>query len=178
MRSSRGCFRVNNPYGACGACDGLGVKSHFDEQLVVPDRQASLRNGALAPWSSNTSRYYLQTLESLAKQFKFSLDVPFNDLDDDVQSIILHGSGKVPVTIDFDDGMRSYRTVKPFEGVMPNLGRRYRETDSSWVRDEMEKYRANLPCTTCKGKRLKNEALAVKIDMHDMHNLQGQAPEK
>ncbi len=164
-------FSFNNPFGACGACDGLGVKSHFDEQLVVPDRQTSLRNGALAPWSSSTSRYYLQTLESLAKQFKFSLDVPFNDLDDDVQSIILHGSGKVPVTIDFDDGMRSYRTVKPFEGVMPNLGRRYRETDSSWVRDEMEKYRANLPCTSCKGKRLKNEALAVKIDMHDISDI-------
>ena len=93
------------------ACDGLGVKSHFDEQLVVPDRQTSLRNGALAPWSSSTSRYYMQTLESLAKQFKFSLDVPFNDLDDDVQSIILHGSGKVPVTIDFDDGMRDRKSV-------------------------------------------------------------------
>ncbi|MGA0913256.1 MAG: excinuclease ABC subunit UvrA, partial [Candidatus Puniceispirillaceae bacterium] len=141
-------FSFNNPYGACTSCDGLGVSSHFDEQLVVPDKQISLRNGALAPWSSSSSRYYLQTLESLAKQFKFSLDKPFADLDDDVQSIILHGSGKMPVTMEFDDGMRSYRTTKPFEGVMPNLARRYRETDSSWVRDELEKFRANLPCTS------------------------------
>ena len=164
-------FSFNNPYGACPSCDGLGVSSHFDKQLVVPDRQMSLRNGALAPWSSSSSRYYLQTLESLAKQFKFSLDLPFDDLDDDVQSIILDGSGKIPVTMEFDDGMRSYRTTKPFEGVMPNLVRRHRETDSSWVRDELEKFRANQPCQSCSGKRLKNEALAVKINQHDISDV-------
>lgn len=164
-------FSFNNPYGACPSCDGLGVSSHFNEQLVVPDRQVSLRNGALAPWSSSSSRYYLQTLESLAKQFKFSLDLPFSDLDDDVQSIILSGSGKVPVTMEFDDGMRSYRTTKPFEGVMPNLARRYRETDSSWVREELEKFRGNQPCKSCNGKRLKGEALAVKIDKTDISDI-------
>ncbi|MDC1383543.1 excinuclease ABC subunit UvrA [Candidatus Puniceispirillum sp.] len=164
-------FSFNNPYGACPSCDGLGVSSHFDEQLIVPDRQISLRNGALAPWSSSSSRYYLQTLESLAKQFKFSLDLPFDDLENDVQSIILSGSGKIPVTMEFDDGMRSYRTTKPFEGVMPNLIRRHRETDSSWVRDELEKFRANQPCQGCNGKRLKNEALAVKISQCDISDV-------
>ncbi len=164
-------FSFNNPYGACPSCDGLGVSSHFDEQLVVPDRQISLRNGALAPWSSSSSRYYLQTLESLAKQFKFSLDLPFSELSKDVQSIILYGSGKVSVTMEFDDGIRSYRTTKPFEGVIPNLSRRYRETDSSWVRDELEKFRGNQPCNSCNGKRLKNEALAVKIDNTDISDI-------
>ena len=164
-------FSFNNPYGACPSCDGLGVSSHFDEQLVVPDRQISLRNGSLAPWSSSSSRYYLQTLESLAKQFKFSLDVPFSELSGDVQSIILYGSGKVPVKMEFDDGIRSYRTTKPFEGVIPNLSRRYRETDSSWVRDELEKFRGNQPCNSCSGKRLKNEALAVKVDKTDISDI-------
>jgi excinuclease ABC subunit A len=161
-------FSFNNPYGACSACDGLGVSSHFDEQLVVPDRLMTLRGGALAPWSTSSSRYYIQTLESLAKQFAFSLDQPFADLDTNVQSIILFGSGKTPVVMEFDDGLRSYRTTKPFEGVIPNLARRYRETDSSWVRDELEKFRANRPCETCNGKRLKPEALAVKIDDNDI----------
>ena len=164
-------FSFNNPYGACPSCDGLGVSSHFDEQLVVPDRQISLRNGALAPWSASSSRYYLQTLESLAKQFKFSLDHPFVELSGDVQSIILYGSGKVPVTMEFDDGVRSYRTTKPFEGVIPNLSRRYRETDSSWVRDELEKFRGNQPCNSCNGKRLKNEALAVKVEKYDISDV-------
>ena len=166
-------FSFNNPFGACTACDGLGVSSHFERQLVVPDGQISLRNGALAPapWSSNNSRYFIQALESLAKQFNFSLDVPFNDLDEDVQSIILHGSGTVPVVMEFDDGMRSYRTKKPFEGVIPNLARRYRETDSSWTREELEKFRANQPCESCDGKRLKAEALAVKIDKCDISDV-------
>jgi excinuclease ABC subunit A len=166
-------FSFNNPFGACTACDGLGVSSHFERQLIVPDGQISLRNGALAPapWSSNNSRYFIQALESLGKQFNFSLDVPFNDLDEDVQSIILYGSGNVPVTMEFDDGMRSYRTKKPFEGVIPNLARRYRETDSSWTREELEKYRANQPCDVCGGKRLKAEALAVKIDNCDISDV-------
>ena len=164
-------FSFNNPFGACPSCDGLGVSSHFDEQLVVPETHQTLRGGALAPWSSSTSRYYIQTLESLARQFGFSLDTPFGDLDDDTKSIILHGSGKMPVTMEFDDGMRSYRTTKPFEGIMPNLARRYRETDSAWVREEMEKYRANHPCDGCGGKRLKPESLAVKVDMKDISDI-------
>ena len=149
------------------------MSSHFERQLVVPDGQISLRNGALAPapWSSNNSRYFIQALESLAKQFNFSIDVPFNDLDEDVQSIILYGSGTLPVVMEFDDGMRSYSTKKPFEGVIPNLARRYRETDSSWTREELEKFRANQPCESCDGKRLKAEALAVKIDKCDISDV-------
>ena len=112
-------FSFNNPFGACPDCDGLGVSSHFDEQLVVPDRRITLRDGALAPWSSNSSRYYLQTLESLARQFAFSLDVPFQELPAEIQSIVLYGSGKTPVVMEFDDGLRSYRTTKPFEGSFP-----------------------------------------------------------
>ena len=164
-------FSFNNPFGACPACDGLGVSSHFDEQLVVPDRRITLRDGALAPWSTNSSRYYLQTLESLARQFTFSLDVPFDEVPPDIQSIILHGSGKTPVVMEFDDGLRSYRTTKPFEGVIPNLARRYRETDSAWVREEMDKFRANQPCEACQGKRLKPEALAVKVEAHDITDI-------
>ena len=167
-------FSFNNPFGACPACDGLGVSSHFDEQLVVPDNRQTLRGGALAPWANSSSRYYIQTLESLARQFGFSLDMPFGELEEDVQSIILHGSGKVPVTMEFDDGMRSYKTTRPFEGIMPNLARRYRETDSSWVREELEKFRANHPCDACGGKRLKPEALAVRIadcDISDISRL-------
>ena len=164
-------FSFNNPFGACPTCDGLGVSSHFDEQLVVPDSRSTLRGGALAPWASSSSRYYVQTLESLARQFNFSLDMPFGDLDEDVRSIILHGSGAVPVTMEFDDGMRSYKTKRPFEGIMPNLARRYRETDSSWVREELEKFRANHPCEACGGKRLKAEALAVKVADHDISDI-------
>ncbi len=167
-------FSFNNPFGACPSCDGLGVSSHFDEQLVVPDNRQTLRGGALAPWANSSSRYYVQTLESLARQFGFSLDMPFGELEEDVQSIILHGSGKVPVTMEFDDGMRSYKTTRPFEGIMPNLARRYRETDSSWVREELEKFRANHPCDACGGKRLKPEALAVRIadcDISDISRL-------
>ena len=164
-------FSFNNPYGACPSCDGLGVSSHFDEQLVVPDHRQTLRGGALAPWATTSSRYYIQTLESLARQFNFSLDKPFGELEADVVSIILHGSGKVDVLMEFDDGNRSYKTKRPFEGIMPNLKRRYRETDSAWVREEMEKFRANLACDSCGGKRLKAEALAVKIADHDISDI-------
>ena len=142
-------FSFNNPFGACPACDGLGVSSHFDEQLVVPDHRQTLRGGAIAPWANSSSRYYIQTLESLARQFGFLLDMPFGELDDEFKSLILHGSGTLPVTMEFDDGMRSYKTKRPFEGLMPNLARRYRETDSSWVREELEKFRANHPCDAC-----------------------------
>ena len=164
-------FSFNNPFGACPTCDGLGVSSHFDEMLVVPDSRQTLRGGALAPWASSSSRYYIQTLESLARQFNFSLDMPFGELDSEVRSIILHGSGTIPVTMEFDDGMRSYKTKRPFEGIMPNLARRYRETDSSWVREELEKFRANHPCEACGGKRLKPEALAVKVADHDISDI-------
>ena len=164
-------FSFNNPFGACPSCDGLGTASHFDAQLVVPDKNATLRGGALAPWANSSSKYYLQTLESLARHFQFSLDEPFAKLDDKVKSVILMGSGKEAVVMTYDDGLRSYRTQKPFEGLIPNLTRRYRETDSNWVREELDKFRANHPCDTCHGKRLKPESLAVKIDAKDISDI-------
>ncbi len=164
-------FSFNNPFGACPDCDGLGVSSHFEAQLVVPDPRLSLRQGALAPWAKSTSKYYIQTLESLAKTFGFSLDVPFEELDIEVQHVLLHGSGNQAVEMIYDDGLRSYRTTKPFEGLLPNLTRRYVETDSNWVRDELEKFRAIQPCEGCGGKRLKAESLAVRIDDKDISDI-------
>ncbi len=164
-------FSFNNPFGACSSCDGLGVTALFDDQLIVPDKSLTLRGGALAPWANSSSRYYMQTLESLAKAFGFSLDVSFAKLPNDIQALLLHGSGKTPVEMVYDDGLRSYRTTKPFEGIIPNLTRRYRETDSNWVRDELEKFRAQQPCDSCDGKRLKPEALAVRVDGKDISEI-------
>ncbi len=157
-------FSFNNPFGACPACDGLGTTMFFDPALVVPDDRLSLRKGAIAPWANSTSQYYMQTLDSLARHYKFSTSVPFRDLPEKARQVILHGSGSDAVTMEYDDGLRSYKTTKPFEGVIPNMDRRWRETDSAWVREELGRYQATSPCDTCKGQRLKPEALAVKID--------------
>jgi excinuclease ABC subunit A len=156
-------FSFNNPFGACPACDGLGTVLYFDPELVVPDERKSLREGAIAPWAHSTSQYYSQTLESLAKHYKIDMTTPFRDLPEKVRKAILFGSGEETVVMQYDDGLRSYRTSKPFEGVIPNMERRFRETDSSWVREELARFQNNSPCETCKGKRLKPEALAVKI---------------
>ena len=164
-------FSFNNPFGACPSCDGLGLSSHFDKNLVVPNMSISLRDGAIAPWANSTSKYYLQTLQSLARQFSFSIDVAFYDLPTVFQDIILYGSGEQTVEMEYDDGLRSYKTRKPFEGILPNLSRRYRETDSNWVREELEKYRTVQPCDSCNGKRLKPETLAVKIVDKDISDV-------
>ncbi|MDA9816328.1 excinuclease ABC subunit UvrA, partial [Alphaproteobacteria bacterium] len=150
---------------------GLGVSSHFDQQLIVPNKGVSLRDGAIAPWANSSSKYYLQTLQSLANQFGFSIDVSFEQLPSIFQDIILYGSGEQAVEMEYDDGLRSYKTRKPFEGIIPNLTRRYRETDSNWVREELEKYRNVQPCDTCSGKRLKPESLAVKISTKDISEI-------
>ena len=157
-------FSFNNPFGACPACDGLGVKLYFDPDLVVPDRTLSLRDGAIAPWANLSSPYYDQTLDSLARHFKVSTTTPFKDLKKEVQRAILYGTGDEPVTMSYSDGLREYQTRKPFEGVIPNLERRWRETDSAWVREELERYQSSKPCEACGGHRLKPEALAVKIN--------------
>ena len=156
-------FSFNNPFGACPACDGLGTTLFFDPELVVPDESLSLREGAIAPWANSTSQYYAQTLESLAKHYKVSVNTAFRGLPEKVRKAILYGSGSEPVVMQYDDGLRNYRTTKPFEGVIPNMERRFRETDSSWVREELSRYQNNSPCDVCKGRRLKPEALAVKI---------------
>jgi excinuclease ABC subunit A len=156
-------FSFNAPQGACPACDGLGVKMFFDPEMVVPDDRLSLAEGAVAPWADSSGQYYMQTLESIAKHFKVKMSVPWRDLPKKVRDTILHGSGGESIAMRYDDGIRQYQTTKPFEGVIPNLDRRWKETDSSWVREELERFQRESKCETCNGARLKPEALAVKI---------------
>ncbi|HAJ47553.1 MAG TPA: excinuclease ABC subunit A, partial [Alphaproteobacteria bacterium] len=156
-------FSFNSPHGACPTCDGLGTQLFFDPDLIVPDESLSLKNGAVAPWSRTTSPFYAQTLEALSKTYKFSLTMPWKDLPDRARQVVLHGSGEDVIAFVYDDGLRRYETKKTFEGVIPNLERRFKETDSQWVRDEMQQFQVNSPCDVCKGYRLKPEALAVKI---------------
>ena len=156
-------FSFNNPHGACPACDGLGTQLYFDPALVVPDETLTLRKGAIAPWSKGTSPYYLQTLEALGRHYKFSLNEPWEDLPKKAREIILHGSGEDEIKFIYDDGLRRYETKKPFEGVIPNMERRFKETDSAWIREELERFQDTSPCDVCKGYRLKPEALSVKI---------------
>ena len=156
-------FSFNNPFGACPACDGLGTTHFFDADLVVPDPKLALSQGAIAPWAKSTTQYYKQTLDSLARHYKVSTRTPWSDLPEAAQRGILNGSGSVAITMRYDDGLRTYETKKPFEGVLPNMERRWRETDSDWVREELGRYQAVRACDACGGHRLKPEALAVKI---------------
>ncbi|ACI98476.1 excinuclease ABC subunit UvrA [Rhodospirillum centenum] len=156
-------FSFNNPYGACPACDGLGARLYFDPGLVVPDDRLSLREGAIAPWAGSSSQYYLQTLESIARHHKVSLETPWKDLPEAVRRTILFGSDGKAITMRYDDGLRAYETNKPFEGVVTNLERRWKETESAWVKEELGKYQSSQPCESCGGARLKPEALAVRI---------------
>ncbi|ABA04829.1 Excinuclease ABC subunit A [Nitrobacter winogradskyi Nb-255] len=156
-------FSFNNPYGACPKCGGLGVEQHVDENLVIPNRELTLRKGAIAPWAKSSSPYYLQTLTALGKFYKFALDTRWKDLPKKTQAALLHGSGDNEIRFSYEDGVRSYETRKPFEGVIPNIERRYRETESEWAREELGKYFSDVPCDSCKGYRLKPEALCVKI---------------
>ncbi|MBO9581854.1 MAG: excinuclease ABC subunit A, partial [Sphingobium sp.] len=163
-------FSFNAPQGACPACDGLGEKMLFDEQLVVPNESLSLKKGAIVPWAKSNppSPYYMQVLGSLAREYGFSLDTPWQELPGEVRLIILHGTGGKPVTLTFQDGKKTYSVSKAFEGVIGNLNRRLLQTDSAWMREELSNYQTAQPCETCGGKRLKPEALAVKIAMTDI----------
>jgi excinuclease ABC subunit A len=156
-------FSFNNPYGACPACGGLGVEQHVDEDFVIPDKEATLRKGAIAPWAKSSSPYYIQTLTALAKFYKFTLDTKWKDLPKKTQNALLHGSGEDEIKFSYEDGVRSYDTKKTFEGVITNIERRYRETESEWAREELAKYFTDVPCAGCNGYRLKPEALCVKI---------------
>ena len=158
-------FSFNNPFGACPSCDGLGTQFFIDPEAIVPDQTLSLRKGAIVPWakSGTSSPYYTQTLESLAEHFGFSMNDPWHDLNAEAQNSILYGSNKEPIKFTYDDGTRSFKTTKPFEGVVGNLERRYRETDSAWMREEIEKFQSKTDCDPCGGYRLKPEALSVKI---------------
>ena len=160
-------FSFNNPFGACPSCDGLGTQFFIDPIAVVPDGGLTLYKGAIAPWSKTSSPYYTQTLEALARHYDFKMTDVWNDLPKTAKDAILYGTGEDVITFEYDDGLRSYKTKKPFEGVIPNLERRYRETDSNWAREEIEKFQSVTDCEACGGHRLKPEALAVKIaDLH------------
>jgi excinuclease ABC subunit A len=156
-------FSFNAPFGACPSCDGLGVELFFDERLVVPDVTLKIADGALAPWRKGKSPYFLQTIEAIAKHYGFNQNARWKDLDPKVQEVFLRGSGTEEIKFRYDEGGRVYQVSRPFEGVIPNMERRYRETDSNWIREEFEQYQNNRPCGTCGGHRLRAEALAVKI---------------
>ncbi|MDA8747351.1 excinuclease ABC subunit UvrA [Litoreibacter sp.] len=160
-------FSFNAPFGACPSCDGLGVELFFDERLVVPDATLKLYDGALAPWRKGKSPYFLQTIEAIAKHYEFDKNTPWKDLDAHVKQVFLYGSADDEIPFRYDEGGRVYQVTRSFEGVIPNMERRYRETDSNWIREEFERYQNNRKCGSCEGYRLKPEALAVKIaDLH------------
>ncbi|GLT10015.1 excinuclease ABC subunit UvrA [Sulfitobacter sp. PR48] len=160
-------FSFNAPFGACPSCDGLGVELFFDERLVVPDQNLKIYDGALAPWRKGKSPYFKQTIEAIAKHYDFNQQTRWKDLPEQVQQVFLYGSGKEEIKFRYDEGGRVYEVTRVFEGVIPNMERRYRETDSNWIREEFERYQNNRPCGTCGGYRLRAEALAVKIGPAD-----------
>jgi excinuclease ABC subunit A len=163
-------FSFNAPQGACPACDGLGEKLLFDAELVVPNQNLSIKKGAVVPWAKSNppSPYYMQVLGSLAREFGFSLETPWNELYEEERDIILYGTKGKPVTLTFVDGRKSYDVRKPFEGVIGNLNRRMLQTESAWMREELSKYQSAAPCETCHGARLRPEPLAVKIAGEDI----------
>jgi excinuclease ABC subunit A len=157
-------FSFNNPYGACPVCDGLGTEQKIDQNLIVPDASLSLRDGAILPWSKTSAPYYQQTLQAVVKHFGASLGTAWEELPFEVQHAVLYGTGKTAINFVYDDGLRTYKSTKPFEGVIGNLERRYKETESAGMREEIERYMSQAPCLACNGFRLKPESLAVKID--------------
>ena len=158
-------FSFNNPFGACPTCDGRCEKLYFDPELVVPDTSLSLNEGALAPWGKSNSPYYAQTLESIAKHYKFKTNTPWKKLSEKIKEVLLNGSGSEEIEITYNsDNIKSYVVNKSFEGVIGNIKRRWRETDSNMMREELEKFQSSTTCDACDGHRLKQEALAVKID--------------
>ena len=157
-------FSFNSPYGACEECEGIGHNLNVDPNLVIPDQNKNIQDGAVAPWAKSTSLYYAQTLSSLAKHYKFSLNDPWKKLPKKIQELILFGSDDEEIRFNYDDGYEKYSTKKTFEGVINNLERRYLETESEWKREEISQYQSESNCEKCKGQRLKDEALCVKID--------------
>ncbi|MBS0124402.1 excinuclease ABC subunit UvrA [Thetidibacter halocola] len=156
-------FSFNAPFGACPDCDGLGVELFFDPGLMVPDVTLTLVDGAIAPWRKGKSPYFIQTIEAIAKHYGFAPKARWKDLPAHVQQVFLYGSGDDEIPFRYDEGGRVYQVTRAFEGVIPNMERRYRETDSSWIREEFERFQNNRPCGTCGGYRLRAEALAVRI---------------
>ncbi|WDF71025.1 excinuclease ABC subunit UvrA [Novosphingobium sp. KACC 22771] len=163
-------FSFNAPQGACPACDGLGEKLLFDPQLVVPNEALSIKEGAVVPWAKSNppSPYYMQVLASLGGHYGFSLETPWADLPTEVKIVVLYGTGKTPVPLTFIDGKKAYTVTKPFEGVIGNLNRRMLQTESAWMKEELGKFQTSQPCEVCEGKRLKPEALCVKVAQSDI----------
>ena len=157
-------FSFNSPYGACEECEGIGINLNVDANLVIPNNKKSLADGAIEPWAKSTTLYYAQTLASLSKHYKFSLQEPWKKLSKEMKDVILFGSNDEEIKFNYDDGYEKYSTKKTFEGVINNLERRYLETESEWKREEISQYQSESDCEKCKGMRLKDEALCVKID--------------
>jgi excinuclease ABC subunit A len=157
-------FSFNNPFGACPVCDGLGTEQKIDPDQIVPDQALSLKDGAILPWAKTSAPYYLQTLQAVVKHYGASTATAWNELPFEVQHAVLYGTDKAKIEFVYDDGLRQYKTTKVFEGVIGNLERRYKETESAGMREEIEKYMSAKPCLACGGYRLKPESLAVKID--------------
>ena len=161
-------FSFNNPNGACSTCDGLGVQLKFDAGLIVPDNEKTIQNGAVVPWSKGNSPLYFQTLKAICEKYGDNLNTPWKELKAETKKTIIYGSGKEKINFIYEDGSKRYETTKAFEGVLPNLERRWKDTESSWIREDLEKYQSAQTCPSCNGKRLRPEALAVKIDMMDI----------
>ncbi|HWT79570.1 MAG TPA: excinuclease ABC subunit UvrA, partial [Candidatus Methylomirabilis sp.] len=164
-------FSFNNPYGACPECDGLGTKMYFDPDLIVPNKDLSIREGAVIPWQGRTSMHFHQTLDSLAEHYHIDLYAPFKTLPAPVQKAILYGSDGEQIKFYSDRDDRRHFYYREFEGVIANLERRYRETDSEIIREEMEKYMNIRPCPVCQGARLRKESLFVKVGGLNIHEV-------
>ncbi len=156
-------FSFNSPFGACQECDGLGTEIYFDPSLVVPDHTKSVYEGAIAPWSSSTSRFYRQTLESIVKHYKASIHKAWEELPEKLRNVILYGSGGEKIIFTYDENARVNSITKAFEGVIPNMVRRFKETQSQWSADEIGKYQNYQKCSACSGHRLKAESLCIKV---------------
>ena len=168
-------FSFNSPYGACEECEGIGHNLNVDPNLVIPDVKKNLQDGAIAPWAKSTSLYYAQTISSLSKHYKFNLDDPWKKLSKKIQDVILFGSDEEEIKFSYDDGYEKYSSKKTFEGVINNLERRYLETDSDWKREEISLYQSESNCEKCKGQRLKDEALCVKINNLNISEITGKS---
>ena len=156
-------FSFNSPHGACPECDGLGTDMHIDADLIIPDKSISLRDGAIKPWEKRTSVYFYQMLQCLSDHYGFSLDTPFMDLDEKLHNIILYGSGDEQIKFFYERDNRRHFYHREFEGVIPDLERRYKETESEYIREEIQEYMSMTPCPACKGARLKPESLSIKV---------------
>ena len=161
-------FSFNSPYGACEECEGIGMKLNVDPNLVIPDERKSIADGAIEPWAKSTTLYYAQTLASIAKHYGFSLDDKWKKLPKKIKDVILYGSDEEEIKFNYDDGYEKYSHKKTFEGVINNLERRFLESDSEWKREAIAEYQSDSACESCNGDRLKEEALCVKIDNHNI----------